>query len=159
MIYLAVFILLVAVLVFVGYPLARPAREPNTLEASPAESQRRQLLLERENALAALKDLELDRAIGTLARDDYEVLRAAQRHKAVTIMQEIDRVDVRPDDGSDDGAALEPAARLEAEIEAARRRLLAARGAACPSCGALLERGARACQNCKAALAERADER
>src|SRR5919199_6721142 len=86
-------LLLIVVLAFVGYPLLRPAVPETTEPAVPAEEQREQLLGERENVLSALKDLELEHSIGNLSDSDYDALRTAQRHKAVAIFRELDRLD------------------------------------------------------------------
>src|SRR5438552_8761775 len=86
-------LLLIVVLAFVGYPLVRSAVREAAGSAAPAQEQREQLLGERENVLSTLKDLEPEHSIGNLSDGDYDVLRAAQRHKAVAIFREIDRLD------------------------------------------------------------------
>src|SRR5579884_688981 len=158
MVVVVTLILLALVVAFVGYPLLRPS-SPATAEG-PAAGQRDQLLAERENALAALKDLELEHSIGNLSRDDYDALRAAQRRKAVAILRELDEVRDAVDAPADappsplDNLALD--ARLEEEIARARRRLESgARDAvepepACPSCGAPHAPSARFCSECGA---------
>jgi hypothetical protein len=71
----------------------RPAVPAATEPAAPAEEQREQLLGERENVLSTLKDLELEHSIGNLSDGDCDALRTAQRHKAVAIFRELDRLD------------------------------------------------------------------
>lgn len=142
--------LLIAVLLFVGYPLVRTHAPEREEVEEPAASQLNRLLSERENALGALKELELEHGIGNLSDEDYAALRGAQRHKAVAILREMDRLgdSPRPSAGPPD---LDE--QLEAEIARARRRLadnLADDGAArrCPSCGALSTSRARLCGEC-----------
>ncbi len=153
--------LLVAVLAFVGYPLLRAPGPAHDDRVAPAVGQRAQLAAEREHAIAALKDLEFEHSIGNLSDDDYESLRAAQRHKAVAILSELDRLDepapaaVAEAPLCTDHLALD--ARLEEEIARARQRLEAGRqrgadgaapGVPCPSCGTLHHPSARYCSVC-----------
>src|SRR5437763_9914930 len=86
-------LLLIVVLAFVGYPLLRPAVREAAEPVAPVEEQREQLCGERENVLSTLKDLELEHSIGNLSDGDYDALRTAQRHKAVAIFRELDRLD------------------------------------------------------------------
>lgn len=146
-------ILLVLVLAFVGYPLLRPAPVPHEDEPTPIAGQREQLVAEREHALAALTDLEFERGVGNLSEGDYATMRAAQRHKAVAILQELDRLEPaslaraaqRPPHADDLDA------RLEAEIARIRNSLAGGASAApphCPSCGAAHAPTARFCSEC-----------
>lgn len=159
MVLVVTLILLALVFAFVGYPLLRPA-SPTAIEG-PAAGQRDQLLAERENTLAALKDLELEHSIGNLSREDYDALRAGQRRKAVAILREMDEVrdavdaPVGSPPSALDNLALDT--RLEGEIAHARRRIEAGTldGAAaaepelaCPSCGAPHAPAARFCSEC-----------
>ena len=120
-------LMLVAVLLFVGYPFLRPRAHVADELDLPATGQREQLLAERENALAVLKDLELEHDIGNISREDYDALRLAQRHRAVAIMRELDEVATPVSDATPafhnvlDNLALDD--RIEAEISQARRRL------------------------------------
>src|ERR671930_262501 len=163
-------LLLLVVLAFVGYPLLRPAVPAGAEPAAPAEEQREQLLGERENALATLKDLELEHSIGNLSDGDYDALRAAQRHKAVAIFGELDRLDT-------DGPAVavqHPSVldhltldeQLEEEIARARQRLngtdragaplppggRAGRAGPCPACGTTRSSHDNFCAHCGARL-------
>src|SRR5438094_1927372 len=133
-------LLLIAVLAFVGYPLLRPAVPEAIAPAAPMEQQREQLLGERENVLSTLKDLALEHSIGNLSDGDYGALRAAQRHKAVTILRELDHLD----DGATTPVSRHPSAldhptldeQLEEEIARARQRLDGAQPETVPGMGA-----------------------
>lgn len=141
-------LLLIAVLAFVGYPLLQPAVEAGPTAETPGAGQMQQLLSERENALAALKDLEFEHSIGNLSTADYEALRGAQRHKAVALLRELDGV-------SGEESALSLDERLEAAIARARQVLqetlagqTASKAGACPACGAAYAAAARRCPGC-----------
>ena len=120
--------------------------------------------------LATLKDLELEHGIGNLSDGDYGALRAAQRHKAVAIFRELDRID----DNEPAAAARHPSVldhltldeHLEEEIARARQRLngtdpdtapLAPDGRSgpavtCPACGTTRASHDNFCAHCGARL-------
>ena len=93
--------LLVAVLVYVGYPALRPGvsvqRGPSPRTRTLERHQR--LLSERAKALAALRELEFERSIGNISDADYAELRQAQRSKAMAVLREIDEsgIGLKPD--------------------------------------------------------------
>ena len=155
-------VLLIAVLIFVGYPLFDRAVVRTTRSGSPELSQFRQLLGERENAVAGLKDLEFEHSIGNLSDEDYGELRAAHRHKAIAILRELDRASSVSKEQGDAGAGVldSPAleSHLEEEIARARKRLEhgdnqapdagAASRPVCPACGSPGGPATRFCSRC-----------
>jgi len=160
MILVVTVLLLALVLIFVGYPLARLPAADAPAPISPALEQREQLLVERENALDALKDLEFEHSIGNLSDGDYAALQGAHRHKAVAILSELDSVDGASAMGSVAGVSDEDIdARLEEEIARVRQRLAAGEHepvdidrVSCPTCGASQALAARFCTACGGAL-------
>lgn len=168
MILVVTLLLLALVLVFVGYPLARPfVPEPVEPTPGPALGQRERLLAEREHALSTLQELEFERGIGNLSEEDYAALQGPHRRKAVAILSELDAM------GDDVGPAWSPAAvdepaldaRLESEIARARARLAGGdgRGGApvvqeasplCPLCRTPHAATARFCVECGHRLRE-----
>lgn len=87
--------LAVAAVVFVARPFLR---EPvATLDADrleePSESQRRRLELaeERDRALAALKELELDHRTGKISDEDYAELLGPLRRQAAEALRALER--------------------------------------------------------------------
>lgn len=147
-------LLLIAVLAFVGYPLLRPAVEAGDAAQTPGAGQMQQLLSERENTLAALKDLEFEHSVGNLSTADYEALRGAQRHKAVALLREIDSLGPEESTMSLDE-------RLEASIARARQALqetptgqaaAAATAPRCPACGRVQPRHDGRCAGCGVTL-------
>ncbi|HEU5170170.1 MAG TPA: hypothetical protein VFU46_06515 [Gemmatimonadales bacterium] len=109
---------------FGGAPGRHPAPdEPPDPEETP-----------RGVALAALKEIEFDRAVGKLADADYEELRARYTAEAVAAM--------RAEDASRAGGD------VEAMIAARARALGAGTAAPCAACGPRPEADAVFCSSC-----------
>ncbi len=117
-------------------------------------------LVRRDRALAALKEIEFDRATAKLSDDDYQKMKAqftaealeALRHADSTRVDRSARPPVRPSASTDEA--------VERLIASARERLAAGAGAAgvagaarprsCLECGAVLEGRGRFCLECGA---------
>jgi len=114
-------LLAIVALAYVGTPLRRPRRSADE-PAQPAP-QRPPPVTDAEArkraALAALMDLEEERAVGKLSDSDFLELRAEYEAEAIAALKQLDIAVLAPDDP------------LEAEIAAYRLRLQ------CPACGAL----------------------
>lgn len=130
------------VVAWVGRPLWRS--EP---PLPPPDPRAVALLARRQAALAALRDLEADRASGRLDEDAYVSLRAEMTASGAATLAAIDRVSAEAAEGSE--AAVR---RIEADV-AARRGTAVAGGAACPRCGVATGEGDRFCAACGAPLA------
>jgi hypothetical protein len=96
------------------------------------------LLARRDRALAALKEIDFDRATGKLSDEDYERMKTQFTAEALDAIQAAD-------------AASAPAADVEALIASARGAP-ASRRKFCVECGAPLESG-RFCVECGAPVA------
>ncbi len=98
-------------------------------------------LIRRDRALAALKEIEFDRATGKLSEEDYESMKSRFTAEALAALREADAAQDAP------GRPVLAAANLAIEhlIAAARRR-----GAArfCLECGAPLEGKGKFCLEC-----------
>ncbi len=83
--------LVVGVVVYVAWPLVRPASAADRLDPL-SEAQRRRLALreERDLALAALKELEVDHATHHIGDQDYAELVAEYRGRAAEAMRILD---------------------------------------------------------------------
>ncbi len=83
--------LVVGVVVYVAWPLVRPASAADRLDPL-SEAQRRRLALreERDLALAALKELEVDHATHHIGDQDYAELVAEYRGRAAEAMRTLD---------------------------------------------------------------------
>jgi hypothetical protein len=90
---------------------------------------------DEESAVAALRELEFDRATGKLSDTDYAELKARYTKSAVAAMRRESKSDAATTRPSDDD--------IEAEVRAYRQRL-----AGCPTCGPRPEPDAIYCSNC-----------
>jgi len=151
--------LLFALLAFVGYPLLQAVNERSGEQDRPELGQRRRLLAEHEQALATLKDLEFEHSVGNLSDQDYAAQCAPYRHKAITILRELDRLAAGSARDGDDGERLVPPRsagrledRLEDEITRARQRMEGAGDGVlqqrCPRCGSLNRAQSSTCRTC-----------
>ena len=137
---------------------ARPAAEPEEPEDDPREHR-------KDLALAALKEIEFDRATGKLDDADYERMKAAYTAEALAAIRAVDAaaapVPVEPalakrqvpaGVGAGEGAAADDPA--EALIAAKRQ---AAKGGRrfCSECGAELEGAGKFCVECGAKVGDR----
>lgn len=126
--------LAVVALLFVLQPLWRGA-----MPASRAAGRgRASAALPAEDPIAALREIEFDRATGKLSDDDYAALKAKYTRSALAKL--------RAEDGE---AAAAPASDDEVEAIVLRYR----RGAACVGCGPRPEPDAVFCSNCGRFLA------
>jgi len=93
----------VAVIVATAWPLARPAREQDVIDPL-TDAQRRRLALreERDLALLAIKELDLDLATGHIGEEDHAQLVAEQRARAAAAIRALDEELAR---GADEAAA------------------------------------------------------
>ena len=129
-------ILAVGALGFVLQPLFFGARNLDARRPPPREP------APESRAIAALREIEFDRATGKLSESDYAELKARYTKEAVLEMRrEAETVDV-PVSPSDD------------EIEAAVRAYRASHPA-CPECGPRPEMDATYCSNCGRFLRDR----
>jgi hypothetical protein len=106
-------------------------------------------LIRRDRALAALKEIEFDRATGKLSDDDYESMKARFTTEALTALREADAVadaSVRPP-----VSASVSSDAVEQLIASARRRGASRRF--CLECGAPLEGKGRFCLECGTSVA------
>ena len=80
-----------AAVVGVAWPLVRPASDGDQLDPF-TEGQRRRLALreERDLALAALKELEVDHATHPIGDEDYAELVADYRARAAEAIRQLD---------------------------------------------------------------------
>jgi hypothetical protein len=85
-------LLALACVVAVAWPFLRePETEQDALNA-PNEATRRRLALveERDRALAALRELELDHRTGKVSDEDYRALQGTLRRQAATALAALD---------------------------------------------------------------------
>jgi hypothetical protein len=126
-------LLAVGVLAYVLYPVffgVRPQRPP----ATPARSTNA-----RDNAVAALREIEFDRETGKLSDADYAVLKARYTQQAVDAMRREEHAPVKAVAGT---ATATTDDEIEAAIAAYRR------AHSCTTCGPRPEPDALFCSEC-----------
>ncbi len=135
-------LLALGALAFVLYPVffgSGPA------PAAPSASARARAVDEADesSAVAALRELEFDRATGKLSDADYADLKARYTKSAIAAMR-------RETEGADEPTTRPTDAEVEAAVRSHRQRL-----AGCPACGPRPESDAVYCSNCGRYLNDR----
>ncbi len=147
MLYEAIAAALVALAV-VGL-LVSPLSRPGEATASGADDVEDPEDTPRGIALAALREIEFDRATGKLSDEDYAELKARYTAEALAVLRKEDGAPPAPDLHSDPPA--EPGDPLEAMI-ADRVRRLGGSVIRCPGCGPRPETDALFCSACGRSL-------
>jgi len=80
-----------AVALFILSPLLGWGAAPAFDAASPGSDRKRELLEQRQETLAALRDLQMEFEVGKLTREDYEQTRERLTLHAVEIYREMDK--------------------------------------------------------------------
>jgi hypothetical protein len=114
----------------------------------------------RGMALAALKEIEFDRATGKLSDEDYTDLKARYTAEALAVLRQEDGAAETPTAGPPSRSAAEPPNRLgaggsdplEAMIADRVRQLGATAVVKCPACGPRPESDALFCSSCGRSL-------
>ncbi len=157
---------------FVGYPLLRPRRAEPAVNAVADELE--ELVVKRDETLAAIKELEFDYESGSLSEEDYKAMEERYRERAIATLRDIDQWQAGETAGdaierqvtalrratgpSEDTGTADEIERRVQELRQARRASQTpeteAAAAFCHNCGAALREGARFCPSCGTALAE-----
>jgi len=149
-------VLAIAAVLLVLEPILRPggASAPVPGEAEPGEDPRER---RKEMALAALKEIEFDRATGKLSDADYERMHARYTKEAVEALRDAEAMaGVAGGNGHGPApAAGAPVAAGAAADDPVERLITEARQASkgrrfCSNCGAALEGSGRFCVECGA---------
>ncbi len=100
----------------------QPVWRQQSLAVSAAERRRSELLARRETLLTALRELDLDYAVGKIPEDEYQERRTAWLREGARLLRELDRLEqelaARPAQAPSEAAAQ---ARIEALLEQRRR--------------------------------------
>ncbi|TAK32639.1 MAG: zinc ribbon domain-containing protein [Chloroflexota bacterium] len=149
------------VFAMVGYPLLNNRRQPAVIQPEAYQLALEDLVVEREETYAAIKELDFDHEMGNLADADYQQLRERYRRRAAGILEELDRmqaVSAAHASKSRSATNRKPLPSSEDEIEREVRRRRARRrpspdvGTTCPSCGGSLALEDRFCAACGTAV-------
>lgn len=91
---IAAALLVIVVLVFVAWPFVSPEQEPPEQALTELDRRRLAAAERRDEAYAALQELDLDRRTGKVTGDDYERERARLRADAAAALRELDQLDL-----------------------------------------------------------------
>ncbi len=138
-------VIAVAAVYLVLEPILRPERASAPAALEPEDDPRE---LKKELALAALKEIEFDRATGKLSDGDYETMLARYTKEAVEALREAEA----PAGGNGHGAAVAAAGDDPVERLIAEARKASKEKRFCTSCGAVLEGSGRFCVECGARI-------
>ncbi len=84
-------VIALAIALFVAWPLVRPASASDRLDPlTDAQRERLALREERDLALEAIRELEVDRATNHIGERDYAELVAAERARAAAAIKALD---------------------------------------------------------------------
>lgn len=145
-------LLAVGSLSYVLFPLFFGLAPLGRREAATARRQATAPKAADEDAVAALREIEFDRATGKLSESDYAELKARYTHEALAAMRARDARRGEATDASGGGVAVATGFDAMDPTEALIRR---ARGAVveCPTCGPRPEPDAAYCSDCGTFLA------
>jgi len=134
-------LLALGALAFVLYPVFFGSARATATPSASARA-RADVDVDESSAVAALRELEFDRATGKLSDADYADLKARYTKSAIAAMRRGTEADDEPTRPTD--------AEVEAAVRAHRQRL-----AGCPACGPRPESDAVYCSNCGRYLNDR----
>jgi rRNA maturation endonuclease Nob1 len=144
MVMIAIALILVACAAFIAYPLFVQARGDDASFMVGGDPIWENLVVQRDAAYTAIKDLENDHGMGKLSDVDYKTLRAKYESKAVAVLQEIDGL--RASNGGNHAADDETIERQVQQMRGGSRRLR------CSKCGTRAAPNDRFCAKCGAAI-------
>jgi hypothetical protein len=133
-------LMIVGLAAAIAYPLWAESHESTDVDRG---GEREQLRHEKDVALLASREAELDRAMGKLSDEDYGTLRQQYEHRAVAALGALDQLVER--DGGPGGAALasgDGGVAGKVKAEAAKRARF------CSSCGRRHRPEERFCPAC-----------
>jgi hypothetical protein len=148
--------LIVVVALFVAWPIATGTRSTASDEArSAAGTEAAARRREKEEALAAIKEAELDHEVGKLSDEDYRAFRNELEMRAMQAMAALDAVSAASAGAAPlpvDGSAPAPVQAKDARSRRPAAQPSAEPGPFCAGCGRQSTIGAAFCAGCGAKL-------
>ncbi|MBI5652510.1 MAG: zinc ribbon domain-containing protein [Chloroflexi bacterium] len=144
MVTIVIALVIIASVAAVAYPFFVPSRADDIAFAFAGDPGWENLVVQRDAAYSAIKDLELDHTMGKLSDADYKSLRAKYESKAVAILQELDSY------RASKGARANGDDSIERQVQQMRGD--AAKRARCPKCGTRAQPRDRFCAKCGTAI-------
>ena len=132
------YVVILGLLLAAGYWILSPLLKPDQFKSTPMSKVHetlRHLEIQKENAYAAIRELEFDFSMGKLSEADFNTLKAQYRADAVHLLREIDAL------GSDDQTDDLP---MEANSEADN----GAHPVVCGHCGTKISDPGLFCYSC-----------
>lgn len=126
-----------AVIAYIGYPLFRPRVEDEE-QPEAEETKLAEVIAQKESMLAAIAELDFDRAMGNLSEKDYQELRDKYKLRTLALMKKQDEL-----------AQAEEPSRVVQQMPAGRTKEV------CSSCGGKISAGDRFCASCGNPVGER----
>ena len=102
-------LMILALAAAIAYPFWTTAAD---VPAADASDTRAQLRHEKDVALLAIREAELDRAMGKLSDEDYGALRGQYERRALAALGELDKAMNRPGKAAEPKPAARPLARF-----------------------------------------------
>ncbi len=149
MVTVAIALIVVVVIAVVAWPYFDPSADSAASFNTGADPILENLVVQRDAAYAAIKDLEFDYAMGKLSETDYKSMRAKSETKAVAILQELDGREVTHNKNGN-GATKEE--KIEREVRRLRRGTASTNSVRCIKCGSLHRPEDAFCAKCGTSL-------
>lgn len=143
MIYIIASLLSLGVLGYILQPFYRSQKQSQFIPADEGNPVLVELNKNKNELLAAIKEIDFEFQMGKIAMPDYEKLKAEYQNRALQVLKEIDELT----------SARAPADDLENEIRRYRQKLkestsVAGKPRFCPYCGEKVESQFKFCANC-----------
>jgi hypothetical protein len=136
-----------------AYPVFRSPAVPSQAVVDPPGEGLDELLVRRDAAYTALKELDLDFEMGKISETDHRTLRDRFRAEAVVILQQVDARQAEMQNQISKESEPERRPReQEIEQEIAARRQQRRAQARCPDCKAPIDQEDGFCRHCGAEL-------
>lgn len=156
--------LILAVVLMVGFYVARPFMDRSASAVSAADQERSSLLAERERVLDALQELDFDYRLGKIPEEDYPGQRSLLVQRGAAVLERLDALEAirKPVSDAVEKAIADRRANANAgprqpvaaddEVErmiAARRREQSSKPTGfCPHCGQAVHQTDKFCSKC-----------